>query len=61
MGHGDKIVLTDAHFPGEMMGKRALRADGLRITDLLNVVLPLFDGQLRQIPMLMMAVVESDK
>ena len=26
MGHGDEIILADAHFPGETMGKRVLRA-----------------------------------
>ena len=42
MGHGDEIVLADAHFPGETYGKRVLRADGLRIPDLLDAILPLF-------------------
>jgi L-fucose mutarotase len=31
MGHGDEIVLADAHFPGDTFGKRVLRADGLKI------------------------------
>ena len=35
MGHGDEIVLADAHFPGESFNPRVLRADGLRIPDLL--------------------------
>ncbi|MBN1452874.1 MAG: L-fucose mutarotase [Anaerolineales bacterium] len=42
MGYGDEIVLADAHFPGETYGKRVLRADGLRIADLLDAILPLF-------------------
>ena len=42
MGHGDEIVLADAHFPGETYGKRVLRADGLKIPDLLDAILPLF-------------------
>ena len=42
MGHGDEIVLADAHFPGETFGKRVLRADGLRIPTLLDGILPLF-------------------
>jgi L-fucose mutarotase len=41
-GYGDEIVLADAHFPGEMYGKPVLRADGLKIPDLLNTILPLF-------------------
>jgi len=43
MGHGDELVLADAHFPGESMGKRVIRADGLRIADLLEAILPLFE------------------
>ena len=42
MGHGDEIVLADAHFPGESVNPRVVRADGLRIADLLDAVLPLF-------------------
>ena len=43
MGHGDEIVLADAHFPGETLGQRVVRADGLRIADLLDAILPLFE------------------
>jgi len=42
MGHGDEIVLADAHFPGDTFGKRVIRADGLKIADLLDAILPLF-------------------
>ncbi|MDR2845166.1 MAG: L-fucose mutarotase [Puniceicoccales bacterium] len=42
MGHGDEIILADAHFPGESFNNRILRADGLRIPDLLDGILPLF-------------------
>jgi len=43
MGHGDELVLADAHFPGESLGKRVIRADGLRVADLLEAILPLFE------------------
>ena len=43
MGHGDELVLADAHFPGESLNKRIIRADGLRIADLLEAMLPLFE------------------
>jgi len=43
MGHGDELVLADAHFPGETLGKRVIRADGLRVADLLEAILPLFE------------------
>lgn len=61
MGHGDEIVLADAHFPGETMNERVLRADGLRIADLLDAILPLFalDAYVDD-PLAMMAPVPGD-
>jgi L-fucose mutarotase len=43
MGHGDEIVLADAHFPGESLNERILRCDGIKIPDLLSAILPLFE------------------
>ena len=62
MGHGDEIVFADAHFPGETYGKRVLRADGLRIPDLLDAILPLFilDDYVES-PLIMMAPVAGDQ
>ena len=62
MGHGDEIVLADAHFPGETYAKRILRADGLRIRDLLDAILPLFilDSYVES-PLIMMAAVSGDQ
>jgi L-fucose mutarotase len=62
MGHGDEIVLADAHFPGETFNHRVLRADGLRIPDLLEAILPLFelDSYVGH-PLAMMAPVPSDR
>jgi L-fucose mutarotase len=61
MGHGDEIVLADAHFPGESVNPRVLRADGLRITDLLDAILPLFalDTYVES-PAIMMEAVPGD-
>jgi L-fucose mutarotase len=42
MGHGDEIVLADAHFPGHSTNDLVIRADGLKIEDLLDAMLPLF-------------------
>ncbi len=42
MGHGDEIVLADAHFPAHSLGQRIIRADGLAIAPLLDAVAPLF-------------------
>jgi L-fucose mutarotase len=41
MGHGDELVLADAHFPGHSCNKNVVRADGLMIPDLLEAILPL--------------------
>ncbi len=62
MGHGDEIVLADAHFPGESINKHVIRADGLRIPDLLSAILPLFElDSYVTAPLTMMAAVEGDK
>ena len=29
MGHGDEILIADAHFPGHTFNSRVLREDGL--------------------------------
>lgn len=62
MGHGDEIVLADAHFPGDTYGQRQLRSDGLKIADLLDAVLPLFvlDSYVDN-PLMMMAAVPGDE
>lgn len=61
MGHGDEIVLADAHFPGESIGKCVLRADGIKITDLLDAILPLFElDSYVDHSVAMMAPVEGD-
>lgn len=61
MGHGDEIVLADAHFPGESVNATTLRADGLRIADLLGAILPLFElDAYVDDPLKMMAPVEGD-
>ncbi len=61
MGHGDEIVLSDAHFPGDTYGQRILRADGLKVADLLDGILPLFvlDSYVDS-PLIMMAPVPGD-
>lgn len=61
MGHGDEIVLADAHFPGHSLGVDVIRADGLRIPDLLDAILPLFelDSYVAD-SIVMMAAVEGD-
>jgi L-fucose mutarotase len=61
MGHGDEIILADAHFPGDSFNENVLRADGLKIPDLLEAILPLLelDAYVPD-PLVMMAAVEGD-
>ncbi len=61
MGHGDEIVLSDAHFPGHALcPKNVLRGDGLQIPDLLEGIIPLFELDAYDDPLIMMAAVEGD-
>ncbi|RLD75103.1 MAG: L-fucose mutarotase [Bacteroidetes bacterium] len=61
MGHGDEIILADAHFPGETFNQHVLRADGLKIPQLLEAILPLFElDSYVDSPLVMMAAVEGD-
>lgn len=61
MGHGDEIVLADAHFPGNSMNPKVLRADGLRVPEMLNAILPLFEiDSYSPDPLVMMEAVEGD-
>ena len=61
MGHGDELVLADAFFPGDSCNARIIRADGLRIPELLDGILQLInlDSYVRD-PLLMMAAVAGD-
>jgi L-fucose mutarotase len=62
MGHGDELVLADAHFPGESIGKRVVRADGLCIADLLGAIMPLFElDSYVPHPVMMMEPVAGDQ
>lgn len=62
MGHGDEIVLADAHFPGHSCNARVIRADGLKIANLLDAILPLFPlDEYVPSPLAMMAAVPGDE
>lgn len=41
MGHGDEIVIADAHFPAETYGQRVIRADGIGGVEMLDAILSL--------------------
>jgi L-fucose mutarotase len=62
MGHGDELVLADAHFPGHSLGPKVLRADGVKIPELLKGILPLFElDAYVAAPVMMMAAVPGDQ
>ncbi|WP_232744883.1 L-fucose mutarotase [Haemophilus influenzae] len=61
MGHGDEIVLADAHFPAHSLHKNVIRADGISIDILLEAITPLFEFDAYvDAPLLMMKAVEGD-
>ena len=61
MGHGDEIILADAHFPGRSFNSRVLRADGIGVDVLLRGIIPLFELDSYAPPLVMMAPVAGDE
>jgi L-fucose mutarotase len=61
MGHGDEIILADAHFPGHTFNAHVLRADGLGIPTLLDGILPILELDSYAPPLAMMAAVPGDR
>ena len=61
MGHGDEVLLADAHFPAHGLHSRVLRADGLAIATLLSGILPLFELDSYSAPLVMMAPLPGDE
>lgn len=60
MGHGDEIVIADAHFPGRSCSRKVIRADGIPATDLLKGIGDLIDLDTYETPVVMMAPVPGD-
>lgn len=61
MGHGEEIVLADAHYPAHQFNQNVIRADGLKIDALLGAILPLFElDSYDANPVVMMAAVSGD-
>jgi L-fucose mutarotase len=61
MGHGDELVLADAFFCGDSFGRRVLRADGIRIPELLDGILGLINlDELVPDPLVMMEPAPGD-
>ena len=62
MGHGDELVLADAFFCGETFGKRVVRADGIRIPELLDGILGLINlDEMATDPLVMMQPAAGDQ
>ena len=62
MGHGDELVLADAFFPGDAFNSRVVRADGIRIPELLDGILALINlDAYVDAPVAMMAPVPGDE
>lgn len=61
MGHGDELVITDAHYPAHSKcPSRVVRADGLKAADLLKAIAPLITLDDYEIPVAMIKVAERD-
>lgn len=62
MGHGDELVLADAFFCGDSLNPRVIRADGIRIADLLDGILKLINlDSYVDAPVIMMQPTEGDE
>jgi L-fucose mutarotase len=62
MGHGDEIVLADAFFPGDAFNERVVRADGIRVPELLDGILALINlDSYVEAPVAMMAPATGDE
>lgn len=62
MGHGDELVLADAHFPGHQLHHRVIRADGVDVATLLTGISQLIEfDQYVDAPLVMMSAVEGDQ
>ncbi len=62
MGHGDEIVIADANFPAETLGKRLVRMPGLDGGEVLDAIMPLFPlDTYSEKPAYVMELTDSDK
>lgn len=60
MGHGDELVISDAHFPAHTFNDRVVRADDLAADALLAGIIPLLELDSYATPVIMMAPVPGD-
>ena len=60
MGHGDELVISDAHFPAHTINANVIRADGVGADRLLAGIIPLLELDAYATPVIMMAPVPGD-
>lgn len=60
MGHGDEIVISDAHFPAHAFNSNVIRADGVSADALLKGIIAIFELDSYATPVIMMAPVPGD-
>ena len=61
MGHGDEIVLSDAHFSAYAVGVPVLQAAGMNVPELLDAILAVWQlDQYAEKPAVMMAALPGD-
>jgi len=60
LGHGDEIVISDAHFPAHTFNETVVRADGIGADAILAGLAPLFELDAYAVPVVMMEAVPGD-
>ena len=61
MGHGDELVIADAHFPSHTLGRLVTHADAITSTNMLKAILKLIEpDQYVAKPVIMMQPVPGD-
>ena len=61
MGHGDELVISDAHFPAYSVSRQVVRADAVSSPEMMAAILKLIElDQYVEKPVAMMAPVPGD-
>jgi len=63
MGHGDEIIIADANFPAETIGKRLIRLPGIDVSTVLEAIKSIFpvDVKYSEVAAAVMDMTDSDK
>ena len=61
MGHDDEIVIADAHFPAEAMGKRVIQYPCISAPEMVEAIVKVMPlDTYVEAPVMVMSLVESD-